>query len=70
MRNDNDFAVKDPEIHCTFRSEDGHYATERQRTINDTVKARSRKAFPGTLIGFVNIKASKAKCSLVTASRG
>jgi len=70
LRNDNDFAVKDPEIRCSFRSKDGHYSTERRRTINDTVNAKSRKAFPPTLIGFVNIKASKAKCSLLTASRG
>jgi hypothetical protein len=69
IRNDNDFAVKDPEILCSFRSKDG-YATQRRRTINDTVNAKSRKAFPPTLIGFVNIKASKAKCSLLTASRG
>src|SRR5204862_7008899 len=70
IRNDNDFAVKDPEILCSFRSRDGQYATERRRTINETVNAKSRKAFPPTLVGFVNIKASKAKCSLLTASRG
>jgi hypothetical protein len=70
IRNDNDFAVKNPEILCSFRSRDGGYATQRRRTINDTVNAKSRKAFPPTLIGFVNIKASKAKCSLLTASRG
>jgi hypothetical protein len=70
LRNDNDYAVKDPEILCTFRSRDGRYFTERRRTINDTVNMKSRKTFPGTLIGFVNIKASRAKCSVLTASRG
>jgi hypothetical protein len=70
LRNDNDYAIKDPEILCLFRSRDGLYSTERRRIINDTVNAKSRKAFPLTLIGFVNIKASKAKCSLLTASRG
>jgi hypothetical protein len=70
LRNDNDYAIKDPEILCSFRSKDGHYSTERRRTINDMVNAKSRKAFPPTLIGFVNIKASKAKCSLLAASRG
>jgi hypothetical protein len=70
LRNDNDYAIKDPEILCSFRSKDGHYSTERRRTVNDTVNAKSRKAFPPTLIGFVNIKASKAKCTLLTASRG
>jgi hypothetical protein len=70
LRNDNDYAIKDLEILCSFRSRDGHYSTERRRTINDTVNAKSRKAFPPTLVGYVNIKASKAKCSLLTASRG
>lgn len=70
LRNDNDYAVKDPEILCSFRSRDGRYATERRRTINETLNPKSRKAFPLTLIGFVNIRASRAKCSLVTASRG
>jgi hypothetical protein len=70
LRNDNDYAVKDPEILCAFRSQDGSYATERRRTIHDTVNTRSRKTFPNTLIGFVNIKASDAKCSLLAANRG
>jgi hypothetical protein len=70
LRNDNDYAVKDPEILCAFRSRDGRYSTERRRIINDTVNMKSRKTFPGTLIGYVNIKASKAKCSLLAASRG
>jgi hypothetical protein len=69
LRNDNDYAVKDLEILCSFRSRDGRYSTERRRTINDTVNTKSRKTFPSTLVGFVNIKASKAKCSLLTASR-
>jgi hypothetical protein len=70
LRNDNDYAVKDPEIHCAFHSRDGRYFTERRRTINDTVNMKSRKTFPLTLIGYVNIKASRAKCSLLSASRG
>ena len=69
LRNDNDYAVKDPEILCGFRSTDGRYSTERRRIINDTVNMKSRKTFPLTLIGYVNIKASKAKCSLLAASR-
>jgi hypothetical protein len=70
LRNDNDYAVKDLEILCSFHSRDGRYTTERRRTINDTVNMKSRKTFPLTLIGFVNIKASRAKCSLLSASRG
>jgi hypothetical protein len=69
LRNDNDFAVKDPEIQCSFRSRDGRYTTERRRTISDTVNMKSRKTYPYILVGFVNIKASMAKCSVLAASR-
>jgi hypothetical protein len=69
LRNRNDYAVKDVELLCAFTSRDGRYATERRRTISDTVEMKSRKRFPPTLIGFVNIRASRAKCSLLTASR-
>ena len=69
LRNDNDYAVKDLEILCSFRSKDGRYSTERRRTITEIVNTRSRRTFPHTLVGFVNIKASHAKCSLLTASR-
>lgn len=70
LRNDNAYAVKDPEILCSFRSPDGRYSTERRRTIHDTVDTRSRKTLPQTLVGFINIRASLARCSLLTASRG
>jgi hypothetical protein len=69
LRNNNDYAVKDLKIQCAFRSRDGRYSTERRRIINDIVNMKSRKTFSGTLIGFVNIKASRAKCSLLAASR-
>jgi hypothetical protein len=69
LRNDNSYAVKDPEIQCSFRSRDGRYITERRRTISDTVNMKSRKTFPYVLVGFINIKASWARCSVLTASR-
>jgi hypothetical protein len=69
VRNANDYPVKDLEIACAFRSRDGRYVTERRRVIAETVSTKSRKAFPMTHMGFVNIKAEKAKCALVTASR-
>ncbi|MDB5504363.1 MAG: hypothetical protein JWR89_4265 [Tardiphaga sp.] len=69
VRNGNDYAVKDLELLCKFRSRDGRYTTERRRTLNDTVEMKSRKMFPLTHIGFVNVKAAKAKCAVVTAER-
>jgi hypothetical protein len=69
LRNRNNFAVKDIELLCKFRSPDGSYATERRRTLPDTVEMKSRKVFAMTHIGFVNIRAAKAKCAVVTAER-
>ena len=69
LRNANDFAVKDVEIACAFTRRDGSHLTDRRRIIPDTVNTRSRKVYAGVLVGFVNVNANKAKCSLVTASR-
>ncbi|WP_236843413.1 hypothetical protein [Bradyrhizobium icense] len=69
LRNTNDYAVKDIEIACSFIRRDGSHLTDRRRIIRDTVKMKSRKRYAGMLVGFVNVNASKAKCSLVAASR-
>jgi hypothetical protein len=69
LRNYNDYAVKDIEIACAFNRRDGSHLTDRTRLIRDTVDMKSRKTFARMHIGFVNINASQAKCSLVAASR-
>ena len=69
LRNANDYAVRDIEIACAFARRDGSHLTDRRRVIADTVSMKSRKTYSGMLIGFVNVNANKAKCSLVTASR-
>ena len=69
LRNTNNYAVKDIEIACAFKRRDGSHVTDRRRVIHDTVNKKSRKRYAGMLIGFINVNASKAKCSLVTASR-
>lgn len=69
VRNANAYDIKDLELLCAFRSRDGRYTTERRKLVAETVAMKSRKAFPMTLVGHVNIRASKAKCSVVTASR-
>jgi hypothetical protein len=69
LRNANDYAVKDVEIACAFARQDGSHLTARRRVIPDTVNIRSRKIYSSVLVGFVNVNANKAKCSLVTASR-
>ena len=69
LRNRNDYAVKDIEIACAFARRDGSHLTDRKRVISDTVGMKSGKTYAGMLVGFVNINANKARCSLVAASR-
>ena len=69
LRNTNSYAVKDIEIACAFKRRDGSHVTDRRRVIHDTVNKKSRKRYAGMLIGFINVNASKAKCSPVTADR-
>jgi hypothetical protein len=69
VRNRNDYDIKDLELLCAFKSRDGRYTTERRKLLAETVGTKSRRAFPMTLIGHINIRASKARCSLLTASR-
>src|SRR4051812_9253473 len=69
LRNDNDYAVGDIGLLCAFTRADGSPVTERRSTIHDTVKMKSRKTFTGMHVGFINVTASRAKCSLLSASR-
>jgi hypothetical protein len=69
LRNGNDYAVKDVEIACVFSRRDGSHLTDRRRTIHDTVSMKSQRTFARMHVGFVNVHADKAKCSLLTASR-
>ena len=69
VRNDNDYAVKDLEIVCAFTRRDGSHLTDRSRVLADTVSMKSRKTFARVPVGFVNVNADQAKCSLVTARR-
>jgi hypothetical protein len=69
LRNGNDFAVKDVEIACAFTRRDGSHLTDRKRTLHDVVRMKSARTFARMHVGFVNVHAHKAKCSLLTASR-
>ncbi len=69
LRNDNDYAVGDIGLLCAFTRADGSPVTERRPTIRDTVKMKSRKTFARIHVGFINVTASRAKCSLLSASR-
>ncbi len=68
LRNINDYAVKNIEISCAFARPDGSHLTDRTRLIHDAVNMKSRKTFARMHVGFVNVNAGKAKCSLLAAS--
>ena len=68
LRNDNSYAVRNIDISCAFLRPDGSRLTERSRLITDAINTKSRKTFARLHVGFVNVKAAKAKCSLVAAS--
>ncbi|MCK1391301.1 hypothetical protein [Bradyrhizobium sp. 1] len=69
LRNDNDYAVKDLEIVCAFARRDGSHLTDRSRVLAETVTMKSRKTFARVPVGFINVNADQAKCSLVAARR-
>jgi hypothetical protein len=69
LRNGNAYAVRDIEISCAFSRRDGSHLTDRTRTIHDTVNMKSRRTFARVHVGFVNINANKARCSLIAADR-
>jgi hypothetical protein len=69
LRNTNRYEVKDIEISCAFSRSDGSHLTDRTRVIHETVRRRSRKAFRQLHVGFVNVNADRARCSLIGASR-
>jgi hypothetical protein len=68
LHNTTDYAVKDIQIACAFNRRDGSHLTDRARVIPETVNMKSRKTFARLHVGFVNVNAHKAKCSLVSAS--
>jgi hypothetical protein len=68
LRNDNGYAVKDINIACAFTRPDGSHLTDRSRLVSDVVNMKSRKTLTRLHVGFVNVNAAKAKCSLVAAS--
>lgn len=70
LRNDNDYAVKDVEIACAFARRDGSHLTDRSRVLADPIGMKSRKTFARIPVGFVNVNADQAKCSLIAARRG
>jgi hypothetical protein len=68
LRNNNEYAVRDVDISCAFLRADGSHLTDRTRLISDVINMRSRKTFVRLHVGFVNVNAAKAKCSVLAAN--
>ncbi len=68
LRNTNDYAVRDVEMSCAFARPDGSHLTDRTRLIHEMINPRTRKTFARMHVGFVNVNAARARCSLLTAS--
>jgi len=68
LRNANDYPVKDIELFCSFLRRDGSHLTDRRRLISDVINTKSRKTFARMHVGFINVNADRARCSLVAAS--
>ena len=68
LRNDNSYPVRNIDVSCAFQRPDGSYLTSRSRTITDVISMKSRKTFARLHVGFVNVNAARAKCSLVAAN--
>jgi hypothetical protein len=69
LHNANRYAAKDIELSCAFSRRDGSHLTDRTRVIHVTVRSRGRRVFRRLHVGFVNVNADRAKCSLIGASR-
>ncbi|HUO00147.1 MAG TPA: hypothetical protein VMU69_28410 [Bradyrhizobium sp.] len=69
LRNANRYAIKDIELFCAFSRRDGSHLTDRTRVVHETVRSRSRRVFRHVHVGFVNVNADRARCSLIGASR-
>jgi hypothetical protein len=68
LRNTNEYAVKDIELFCSFARRDGSHLTDRTRVIRDAVNMKSRRTFARMHVGFINVNADRAKCSVVAAN--
>ena len=69
LRNANRYPIKDIELSCAFSRRDGSHLTDRTRVIHATVRSRGHRVFRRLHVGFVNVNADRARCSLIGASR-
>lgn len=69
ISNQNDFSVKDITIQCRFYGKSGTEVSTALHTIYDAIKPKSKKAFHGVNVGFINSQSARGGCTLLTAKR-
>lgn len=69
VSNENEFAVKDIVVTCSFSGNSGTHLSTGTQTIYDTVRAKAKRTFPDVNMGFINSQSAKANCFIGLASR-
>jgi hypothetical protein len=67
IQNDNDVAVADLTIECTFVGPSGTATDRKTHTIYDTVPAKSKRTFGKINLGYLNGQANKFGCHVTAA---
>jgi hypothetical protein len=67
--NGNDFPVKDIDVHCEFTGKSGTQLSSSQRTIFDTIPAKTKRTFKDLNMGFIHAQSARANCRVETAKR-
>ena len=69
VNNGNDFPVKDIDVRCEFSGKSGTQLSTSQRTIYDTIPAKTKHTFKDVNMGFIHVQSAKANCHVETAKR-
>lgn len=69
VSNQNDFAVKDFVVTCTFSANSGTELGTAVHTVYETIKPRSKRAFSDVNVGFIHSQSGKANCAIALAAR-
>jgi hypothetical protein len=69
IANGNDFSVKDIDVRCEFSGKSGTPLSTSQKTIFDTIPAKTKRTFKDVNMGFIHSQSAKANCRVETAKR-
>lgn len=69
FQNDNDYAVKDAEVTCTFFASSGTTLGNSTKTVYEAFKAKSSRTIRDFNFGFMHSQAKSASCRATGVSR-